>query len=199
MIMKKERSLKHLQLFTGICHGDSGGPLMRRDQGRRHNYEVVGVASNIFYGIKCTGQSVFARVSMYVPWIEKNMDTFVDLHYSYYFHYETVTTIISSVKLIYWMNGTLHLLLVTVVDVVNVLTLFSFLIFTLLGMVMFLLNYDYGSMIFPTKVSCEVLLMAKFYTWFLNTIGHLLILFVIFVTIIYFWFYVFERTKRMMK
>ena len=171
---------------------------MRRDQGRRHNYEVVGVASNIFYGISCTGQSVYARVSMYVPWIEKNVDKFIDIHYNYYFDYETVTTIISSVKLIYWMNGNLLLLLVTVVDVVNVLTVFSFQIFTLVGMVMFLLDYDFGSMIFPTKVSCEVLLMAKFYAWFLDTIGHLVILFVIFVTIIYFCSYVFKRTKRMM-
>ena len=171
---------------------------MRRDPGRCHNYEVVGVASNTFYGIKCTGQSVFARVSMYVPWIEKNVDTFVDLHYNYYFDYETVTTIISSVKLIDWMNGTLLLLLVTVVDVVNVLTVFSFQIFTLVGMVMFLLDYDFGSMIFPTKVSCEVLLMAKFYLWFFDTIGNLLILFVIFATIIYFCFYVFKKTKRML-
>ena len=168
---------------------------MRRDQGRRHNYEVVGVASNIFYGIKCTGQSVFARVSMYVPWIEKNVDTFVDLHYNYYFDYETVTTIISSVKLIYWINGNLLFLFLAV----DVLTLFIFKIFTTIGMVMVILNFDYGSMIFPTKVSCEVLLMAKFYTWFLDTIGHLLILFVIFVTIIYFCFHVFKKTKRMMK
>ena len=191
--MKKECSLKHLQLFTGICHGDSGGPLMRRDHTRRH-YEAVGVASNIFYGIACTGQTVFARVSMYVPWIEKNVDTFVDLHYNYYFDYETVTTIISSVKLIYWMNGNLLWLFL----VVDVLTLFIFKIFTTVGMVMVILNYDYGSMIFPTKVSCEVLLMAKFYIWFLDTVGHLLISFVIFVTIIYFCFYVFKRTKRMM-
>ena len=167
---------------------------MRRDPGHHHNYEVVGVASNIFYGILCTGQTVFARVSMYVPWIEKNVDTFVDLHYNYYFDYETVTTIISSVKLIYWMNGNLLLLFL----VVDVLTLFIFQIFTTVGMVMFILDYDYGSMIFPTKVSCEVLLMAKFYMWFFNTIGHLLILLGIFVTIIYFCFYVFKRTKRMM-
>ena len=165
---------------------------MRRDPGRRHNYEVVGVASNIFYGISCTGQSVYARVSMYVPWIEKNVDKFIDIHYNYYFDYETVTTIISSVKLIYWMNGNLLLVFL----VVDVLTEFIFKIFTIVGMVMFILNYDYGSMIFPTKVSCEVLLVAKFYTWFLNTIGHLLILFVIFVTIIYFCFYVFKKKKE---
>ena len=171
---------------------------MRRDPGRRHNYEVVGVASDLFYGISCTGQSVYARVSMYVPWIEKNVDKFVDIHYNYYFHYETVTTIISSVKLIYWMNGNLLLLLAVPLFVVDVLTSFIFKIFITVSMVMVILNYDYGSMIFPTKVSCEVLLMAKFYIWFFDTIGHLLILFVIFVTIIYFCFYVFKKTKRMM-
>ena len=193
MIMKEERSLKHLQLFTGICHGDSGGPLMRRDPSRHHNYEAVGVASNIFYGFSCTGQTVFARVSMYVPWIEKNVDTFVDVHYDYYFNYETVTTIISSVKIIYWINGNLILLFLAV----DGLTLFIFQIFTIVGMVMFILNYDYGSMIFPSKVSCEVLLMAKFYIWLLETFGHFLILFVIFVIIIYFGFNAIKRTKRM--
>ena len=196
MIMKKERSLKHLQLFTGLCHGDSGGPLIQADPiyGDIRRPVAVGVASNMFYGLECAGNLVFARVSMYVPWIEKNVDTFVDLHYNYNFDYETVTTIISSVKLIYWMNGNLLWLFL----VVDVLTLFIFKIFTTVGMVMVILNYDYGSMIFPTKVSCEVLLMAKFYIWFLDTVGHLLILFVIFVTIIYFCSYVFKRTKRMM-
>ena len=168
---------------------------MTRDHGHGHNYQVVGVASNMFYGISCTGQTVFARVSMYVPWIEKNVDEFVDSHYDYYFDYETVTTIISSVKLIFWMNGNLILLFL----VVDAITLLIFKMLTMAGMSMFILNYDYGIMVFPTKVSCEVLLMAKFYVWLLNTIGHVLILFFIFVTMIYFCLYVFKRTKGMMR
>ena len=123
MILKKKCSLKHLQLFTGLCHGDSGGPLIQVDPVYRHIHEAVGVGSlGSLYGISCAGKAVFARVSMYVPWIEKNVDTFVDLHYNYYFDYETVTTIISSVKLIYWINGNLLWLFL----VVDVLTLFIF-------------------------------------------------------------------------
>ena len=131
-----------------------------RDPGRRHNYEAVGVASNMIYGIKCTGQTVFARVSMYVPWIQKNVDTFVDLHYNYYFDYETVTTIISSVKLIYWMNGNLLWLFL----VVDVLTLFIFQIFTTVGMVMFILNYDYV----PFRASTQQLLLMFWYKSIVN-------------------------------
>ena len=87
--------------FKGICYGDSGGPLMK--MGPNNHHEVIGVASNIFYGIGCCGQSVYVRTSAFLPWITRNMEKFQDPHYEFYVTYEQIINPDFTYK-IYWMH-----------------------------------------------------------------------------------------------
>ena len=62
--------------IQGICNGDSGSPLMTKINGR---IQIIGVASASF----CYGpNNVFVNVGIFVPWIQKNLDKFVDPNYN---------------------------------------------------------------------------------------------------------------------
>ena len=86
---------KDFTLITGedSCNGDSGGPLIKIDS--KNEYELIAISSNGYYGVLvgCTGQQTFVRVSMYLDWIQKNMEEFTDPSYDYYLDYETVVMI----------------------------------------------------------------------------------------------------------
>ena len=62
--------------IQGVCNGDSGSPLMAKINGR---IQIIGVASASF----CYGpDNVFVNVGKFVPWIQKNLDKFVDPNYN---------------------------------------------------------------------------------------------------------------------
>ena len=64
--------------IQGVCNGDSGSPLMTKINGR---IQIIGVASASF----CYGpDNVFVNVGKFVPWIQKNLDKFVDPPNPYY-------------------------------------------------------------------------------------------------------------------
>ena len=62
--------------IQGVCNGDSGSPLMTKINGR---IQIIGVASASW----CFGQNnFFVNVGIFVPWIQKNLDKFVDPYYN---------------------------------------------------------------------------------------------------------------------
>ena len=64
--------------IQGVCNGDSGSPLMAKINGR---IQIIGVASASF----CYGpDNVFVNIGIFVPWIQKNLEKFVDPPNPYY-------------------------------------------------------------------------------------------------------------------
>ena len=64
--------------IQGVCNGDSGSPLMTKINGQ---IQIIGIASASW----CFGPTnVFVNISIYVPWIRKNLDKFVDPPNPYY-------------------------------------------------------------------------------------------------------------------
>ena len=62
-------------LSQSFCIGDSGSSMIKRVNG---NSEIVGIASRSY----CFGSSnVFVEVSKFLPWIQKNLEKFVDPHH----------------------------------------------------------------------------------------------------------------------
>ena len=105
-------------MILGICHGDSGGPLMKL--GPNNHYEVIGVASNLFYGNGCSGQATYTRTSEFVPWIMRNIDQFQDPYFEFYVSYEQIISPDFTYN-IYWM----HKLSITILQMIFLITLFS--------------------------------------------------------------------------
>ena len=63
----------------GICHGDSGGGLIKKDHAGNHI--VIGVASYVRknygqYPCDLSEPQVFTNVMSYVPWIKKHLNSF---------------------------------------------------------------------------------------------------------------------------
>ena len=63
----------------GVCHGDSGGGLIKKDHAGNHI--VIGVASYVHknygrYPCDLTEPQVFTNVMSYVPWIKKHLNSF---------------------------------------------------------------------------------------------------------------------------
>ena len=56
--------------IQSICHGDSGGPLMRQDM-ETGNIQVIGIITNGF-GCSSVVPNSFTKVSKHVPWILEN-------------------------------------------------------------------------------------------------------------------------------
>ena len=63
----------------GACFGDSGGPLMMKNTQNDNEYEIIGVLSFI-ESCESLEPDVYVRVSEYMPWIERNLENFVDPH-----------------------------------------------------------------------------------------------------------------------
>ena len=62
--------------IQGVCSGDSGSPLMAKIDGR---IQIIGVTSSSW----CFGpNNFFVNVGIFVPWIQKNFDKFVDSYYN---------------------------------------------------------------------------------------------------------------------
>ena len=58
-----------------FCIGDSGSSMIKRRNGK---FEIVGIASRSY----CFGSTnVFVDVSKFLPWIQKNLEKFVDPHH----------------------------------------------------------------------------------------------------------------------
>ena len=59
----------------GVCSGDSGGPLMKIDT-KNADTQIIGIVSmGVKYGCISVIPDVYVRVSQYVPWINKNLET----------------------------------------------------------------------------------------------------------------------------
>ena len=59
-------------LNQSFCIGDSGSSMIKRRNGK---FEIVGIASRSY----CFGSTnVFVDVSKFLPWIQKNLENFVD-------------------------------------------------------------------------------------------------------------------------
>ena len=62
--------------IQGVCNGDSGSPLMTKINGQ---IQIIGIASASW----CFGpNNVFVNVGIFVPWIQRNLDKFVDPYYN---------------------------------------------------------------------------------------------------------------------
>ena len=61
--------------IQGVCNGDSGSPLMTKINGR---IQIIGVASASW----CFGDNLFVNVGLFVPWIQKNFDKFLDPYHN---------------------------------------------------------------------------------------------------------------------
>ena len=61
--------------IQGVCNGDSGSPLMTKINGR---IQITGIASASW----CFGDNLFVNVGLFVPWIQRNLDKFLDPYYN---------------------------------------------------------------------------------------------------------------------
>ena len=62
----------------GTCSGDSGGPLMKIDV-KTGKTQIIGIVSGgVKYGCISVVPNIYVRVSQYLPWINRNLETFID-------------------------------------------------------------------------------------------------------------------------
>ncbi|XP_012941486.1 chymotrypsin-like elastase family member 2A [Aplysia californica] len=77
VIEVKQLCANFTRTYSGVCSGDSGGPLTCLGTNRREPFVVVGVASYIV-GVDCNtmnpSPSVFTKVSSFIPWIARVME-----------------------------------------------------------------------------------------------------------------------------
>ena len=59
--------------IQSVCHGDSGGPLMRQDL-VTGNFQVIGIASRVVGGCSTVLSNSYTKVSRHVQWIYENSD-----------------------------------------------------------------------------------------------------------------------------
>jgi len=74
LVIESFVKLKTRQMYTGPLYlqGDSGGPLACKDQ--QGTWTVIGI--NSFILLPCI-QSILARVSTYVDWIDSTISSYV--------------------------------------------------------------------------------------------------------------------------